>query len=63
MFGVVTVLAASLLACDSGSPTALLWFLGGSALLLAGWLSEPSRPLSYVAGLLFPIVGGLTLRR
>ncbi len=43
--------------------TALLWFLGGLAFLVSGWLSEPTRPLSFVAGVAFLLLGVLSLRR
>ena len=43
--------------------TAALWFLGGVALVVAGLLSDPHRPLAVVAGVLFFAVGISTLAR
>lgn len=41
---------------------AILWFLAAAASLLAGLLDQP-RPLAIVAGILFIILGLVTLIR
>lgn len=43
--------------------TASLWFLGGVALVVAGLLSDPHRPLAIVAGVLFFVVGISSIAR
>ncbi len=40
-----------------------LWFVGGIALLVAGLTTDPQRPLTIVAGILFSIVGVVSIRR
>jgi hypothetical protein len=42
---------------------AALWFVGGIALLVAGLTTDPQRPLTIIAGILFSIVGLVSIRR
>lgn len=43
--------------------TAVLWFLGGAAFIVAGFISEPRHRLTFGVGILFIVVGLVTLRR
>ena len=41
----------------------ILWTLGGFAFLASGFLMNPPRPLTFVAGILFFVVAGVTYYR
>ena len=43
--------------------TAILWFIGGTAFLVAGLISEPPRPLTLVAAVAFFAVGIASIMR
>jgi hypothetical protein len=47
----------------SGRKTAILWFLGGAAFLVAGLISEPRRPLTLIAAAAFFAVGVASIVR
>jgi hypothetical protein len=42
---------------------AVLWFLGGAAFLVAGLITEPRRPLTIGVGILFFVVGIVSITR
>jgi hypothetical protein len=41
----------------------VLWFLGGVAFVVAGWMDETRRPIDIAAGILFFIVGFVSIAR
>jgi intracellular septation protein A len=43
--------------------TALLWFVGGALFVAVWWMSDQRRVLSLIAGVLFFVVGIVTLWR
>lgn len=47
----------------SNRKTAILWFLGGAAFLVAGLISEPRRPLTLIGAAAFFAVGVASLVR
>jgi len=47
----------------SGRRTAVLWFIGGAAFLVAGLLSESRSPLAFVAAIAFFAVGIASILR